>query len=157
MLCQHHKLHVHSERIFKCQVRVVYIMAKKVKVSSSYSGNVTKKGVAQPKEETYEFIPSEFDEKTYIKKDILGTKVTLVFALISLLVGFAAGSFSTLTGTPLWGFILVVVVFAGMRRFLKLIGLDTTEVKASSMLGNYITSIFLIICVWTIMINPPFV
>lgn len=135
----------------------MYPMAKKVKVSSAYSGNVTKKGVAQPKEETYEFVPSEFDEKTYIKKDILGTKVTLVFAVISLLVGFAAGSFSTLTGTPIWGFVLIAVVFVGMRRFLKLIGLDTTDVKASSMLGNYITSIFLIICVWTIMINPPFV
>ena len=132
-------------------------MAKKVKVSSSHSGNVVKKGVEQQREETYEFVPSEFDEKTYIKKDILGTKVTLVFALISLIVGFCAGSLSTLTGSAVWGFVLIVVVFAGMRPFLKLIGLDTTDVKASSMLGNYITSIFLIICVWTIMINPPFI
>lgn len=132
-------------------------MAKKVKVSSAYSGNVTKKGVAQQKEETYEFVPSEFDEKTYIKKDILGTKITLVFAVVSILVGFAAGSFSALTGSPIWGFVLTVIVFAGIRAFLKLIGLDPTDVKASSMLGNYIMSIFLILCIWTIMINPPFV
>jgi hypothetical protein len=146
-----------AERTFKCQVFIVCPMAKKVKVSSAYNGNITKKGAEQPKEETYEFVPSEFNEKTYIEKDILGTKVTLIFALVSILVGFAAGSFSNLTGTPVWGFVLIAVVFAGMRRFLNLIGFDTMEIKASSMLGNYITSVFLILCIWTIMINPPFI
>lgn len=131
-------------------------MAKKVKVSSSHSGNVVKKGVAPPKEETYEFIPSEFDERSYIERDITGTKATLIFALVSLIVGFCAGCLYSLTDTMVWGVVLVVVVLAGMSQFLKLIGIDTTKIKAGSMLGNYITSIFLILCVWTIMINPPF-
>ena len=132
-------------------------MAKKVRVSSPHSGNVVKKGVPQQKEETYEFIPTEFDERTYIKKEITGTKVTLIFALTSLIVGFAAGCLHTLTDSAIWGVVVVVVVFAGMTQFLKLIGIDTTKIKAGSMLGNYITSIFLILCVWTLMINPPFI
>jgi hypothetical protein len=132
-------------------------MAKKVRVSSPHSGNVVKKGVPQQKEETYEFVPTEFDERTHIKKEITGTKVTLIFALTSLIVGFAAGCLHTLTDSAIWGVVVVVVVFAGMTQFLKLIGIDTTKIKAGSMLGNYITSIFLILCVWTLMINPPFI
>jgi len=143
--------------IFKCHARIVYAMAKKVKVSSHSSGNVVKKGVSKPKEETYEFVPTEFDEKTYIRNDIIGTKVTLIFSLVALIAGFGAGALSTLTGSAVWGFVLVVVVLAGMTQFLKLLGFDTTKVKASSMLGNYIISVFLMLCVWTLMINPPFV
>ena len=123
----------------------------------THSGNVIKKGVPQPKEENYEFVPSEFDEITYIKKDIIGTKVTLIFALMSIIVGFAAGSVHTMTGNSIWGFVIMIVVLAGMSQFLRLLKFDTTQIKASSMLGNYITSIFLILCIWTIMINPPFI
>lgn len=132
-------------------------MAKKVKVSSSSSGNVIKKGEPKQKEETYEFVPSEFDEVAYIKKDILGTKVTLIFSLVSIIAGFAAGALSTLTGNSIWGYVVCGVVLAGIAQFLKILGFDTTQVKASSMLGNYIVSIFLMICIWTVMINPPFV
>lgn len=131
-------------------------MAKKVKVGSSSGSNVVKKVSAkQEKEESYEFVPSEFDEKAYIVNDILGTKVTLIFSLVSIIAGFCAAALHALLG-PVGGFVLMAVVLAGMTQFLKRIGFDTTKIKASSMLGNYVISIFLMLCIWTLLINPPF-
>ena len=132
-------------------------MAKKVKVSSSSAGNVVKKGTVEKKEETYEFTPAAFDEQEYIKGDILGTKVTLIVCAVSLIVGVCAGCLMNATGQWLYGLLLVGLAIAGMGQLIKLLGFDTSKIKASSMLGNYITGIFLMLCVWTLMINPPFV
>lgn len=134
-------------------------MAKKVRVntSSGYNkGSISKKASAQVKEPTYEFTPSEFDEKEYIKTEIINTKATLIFCAFSLITGFAAACLSKATGQYLFGIVLMGVVLAGMGQFLKLIHLDTSSVKPMSMVGNYVVSIFLMLCIWTLMINPPF-
>ena len=50
-----------------------------------------KRKVGEPKEPEYEFVPPEFDEKEYIYKDLYGTKVTIICAVLAVIVGICAG------------------------------------------------------------------
>lgn len=115
-----------------------------------------KRKVGEPKEPEYEFVPPEFDEKEYIYKDLYGTKVTIIIAILAVVVGVCAGCI-----TNIWnwvgGLVLMIVVLAGMKPFLRLIRFDTDLVETKTMLGNYILYLLLTIGVWTLVINPPFI
>ena len=124
-------------------------MAKKKKISS---------GPAEPE---YEFLPPDFDEKEYIYKDIYGTRVTVIVAVLAIIVGICAGCLQTLLAANSWawlvGLLLVIVVLIGMKPFFKLIHYDLELIESKSMLGMYGLYILLVIGVWILAINPPFV
>lgn len=110
----------------------------------------------KPKEEEeYEFVPPDFDEREFILKDIYGTKILLVVSLLAVLMGIAA---SLIQNAWEWygGMLLLLLVIAGMKEFMKLIGFDLELVETKTMIGNYILFFLLSLGTWILLINPPF-
>jgi len=111
--------------------------------------------VEKASEEEYEFTPPEFDEKEFILKDIYGSKVLFATTLLAIVIGVLA---SCIDKVWLWygGLLLIIVVIAGMKPFLKILRFDVDLLDQKSMLGNYVLFFLLSLGVWILMINPPF-
>ena len=110
-------------------------------------------------EEEYEFVPPEFDEEEFIRKDLYGTKILLIVACFSIVIGLLCSclqkSFDGNTGIGLGLALLFLGVFA-IKPFLKLIRFDPDLLERKSMVGNYILYLLLGLGIWILMINPPF-
>jgi hypothetical protein len=120
-----------------------------------------KRRVSEKKEDEYEFVPPEFDEREFILKDLYGTKVLGVVALLAVIIGLLAACihFVLLDITEfgyLLGFLLIILVIAGMRNFLAILKFDTELLEQRTMIGNYILFFFLALGVWIILMNEPF-
>jgi len=120
-----------------------------------------KRRVSEKKEDEYEFVPPEFDEREFILKDLYGTKVLGVVAVLAVVVGLLAACIHyvlldiTQYGYIL-GFILIIIVIAGMREFLALLKFNTELLEQRTMVGNYILFFFLALGIWIILLNEPF-
>lgn len=105
-------------------------------------------------EEEYEFVPPEFDEKTFLENDIKGTKtllLTALFAIICGIVAFLVGEINVLLG--------LIVLFGGMfalRYIYILIKIRPDEVERKTLLGNLVLFFLLFLGIWILMMNPPF-
>ena len=126
-----------------------------------------RKIVAKTKEPEYEFVPPDFDEREFILKDIFGTKITIVVAVMAVIMGVICGlvykSLAENTGLYV-GLVLMFGFMFLMKRVLKLITLDpdmlsagseSTGSSTKSMVGNYFVYLFLCLAVWILFINPP--
>ena len=111
-------------------------------------------------EEEYEFVPPEFDEEEFIRKDLYGTKILLIVACFSIVIGLLCSclqkAFSGDMGIGLGLALLFLGVFA-IKPFLKLIRFDPDLLERKSMVGNYILYLLLGLGIWILMINPPFI
>ena len=110
-------------------------------------------------EEEYEFVPPEFDEEEFIRKDLYGTKILLIIACFSIVIGLLCSclqrAFNGNTGIGLGLALLFLGIFA-IKPFLKLIRVDPDLIERKSMVGNTIMYLLLGLGVWILMINPPF-
>jgi len=110
-------------------------------------------------EEEYEFVPPEFDEEEFIRKDLYGTRVLLVVACFSVVIGILCScvqkAFDGNTGIGL-GLLLLFLGVAAIKPFLKLVRFDPDLLERKSMVGNAIMYLLLGLGVWILMINPPF-
>ncbi len=104
--------------------------------------------------EKYEWKPPDFDEKSFLKTDIKGTKVLMWAALLGLLLGILAYA---LTGiSALLG---VVVLLAGavlLKKILPLFRVDLEGVKTTTIAGNAAMLFIIGLAVWIVLLNPPF-
>ena len=110
-------------------------------------------------QEEYEFVPPEFDEEEFIRKDLYGTKVLLIVACFSIIIGILCSclqlSFADKTG--LWlGLLLLFLGIAAIKPMLRLFRFDPELLERKSMVGNYIMYLLLGLGIWILMINPPF-
>ena len=110
-------------------------------------------------QEEYEFVPPEFDEEEFIRKDLYGTKVLLIVACFSIIIGVLCSclqlSFTDKTG--LWlGLLLLFLGIAAIKPLLRLLRFDPELLERKSMVGNYILYLLLGLGIWILMINPPF-
>ncbi|MFA6710787.1 MAG: hypothetical protein WCR83_05650 [Candidatus Methanomethylophilaceae archaeon] len=112
--------------------------------------------VEKDEKEEYEFTPPEFDEKEFILKDIYGSKMLFAVTLLAVVIGVLASCIGKVWS---WygGLLLIIVVIAGMKPFLRIIKLDADLIEQKSMLGNYVLFFLLSLGVWILLINPPFV
>ena len=121
--------------------------------------------VAKTKEPEYEFVPPDFDEREFILKDIFGTKITIVVAVMAVIMGVICGlvykSLAENTGLYV-GLVLMFGFMFLLKRVLKLITLDpdmlsagseSTGSSTKSMVGNYFVYLFLCLAVWILFIN----
>ena len=110
-------------------------------------------------EEEYEFVPPEFDEEEFIRKDLYGTKILLIIACFSIVIGLLCSclqrAFSGNTGIGL-GLALLFLGTVAIKPFLKLVRIDPDLIERKSMVGNVIMYLLLGLGVWILMINPPF-
>lgn len=109
-------------------------------------------------EEDYEFVPPEFDEKEFILKDLYGTKVLLVVALMAIIVGVLCSCLQKMSDE--FGLYLgLLLLFLGafvQKKLLTLFGFKPDYLETKTMIGNYILFILLGLGIWILMINPPF-
>ena len=109
-------------------------------------------------EEEYEFVPPEFDEEEFIRKDLYGTKVLLVVVVFAAVIGVLCScvqkSFAD-AGLAL-GLLLLFFGVAAIKPFLKLVRFDPDLLERKTMVGNYILYLLLGLGVWILLVNPPF-
>ena len=111
-------------------------------------------------QEEYEFVPPEFDEEEFIRKDLYGTKVLLVVACFSIVIGILCSCLQlmfTPDKTGLWlGLLLLFLGIVAIKPLLRLLRFDPELLERKSMVGNYILYLLLGLGIWILMINPPF-
>jgi hypothetical protein len=110
-------------------------------------------------EETYEFVPPEFDEKEFLLRELYGTKVLLIAMMLAVVTGIVSACIYSVGsgGLELLGLLLIVLAMAGFKQFLVLIGFKAELVDQKMLISNYAMYFFLSLGVWIICINPPFV
>jgi hypothetical protein len=114
-----------------------------------------KRRVNDEPEDEYEFTPTEFDEKEFILKDIYGTKVFFVVTIIAVITAAVCACFSYL-GFWYVGLLLMILVVAAMKEFLKRLKFRVDMLEMKTMLGNYALYFLLTLGLWILFINPPF-
>ena len=97
-------------------------------------------------EETYDFVPPEFDERKFLENDIRGTKlllVTVAFSVICGIIGYAVGGVSIYLG--------LVVLIGGMvalRYLYPLARVPKESVETKTLLGNVVLFFFIFAGYW---------
>jgi hypothetical protein len=118
--------------------------------------------IVEEPEESYEFTPTEFNEREFILKDIYGTKICLVVLALGLVVGVVGGllcgyGFSHGMIEYMWVIATAISfgVMALMPKILGLMGFRTDMIEGKSMIGNYLIYLALGLGVCIIIANPP--
>ena len=105
-------------------------------------------------EEEYEFIPPEFDEEEFIRKDLYGTKVLMVVVVFSVVIGILASCVQkafTDAGLIL-GLLLVFLGVAAIKPLLRLVRFDPDLLERKTMVGNYILYLLLGFGIWILLL-----
>ena len=109
---------------------------------------------AEP-EETYEFTPPEFDEREFLLKDLYGTKVLMVAAMLAIIMGILA--FCLHRAVDWWlGMLLLFLTIFAFKQILGLLRFRIDLLEQKILIGNYILFMFLALGVWIVLLNPPF-
>lgn len=109
-------------------------------------------------EETYEWVPPEFNEKEFLEKDLRSTKSLMVTAALAILFGILAFGLGTLLGGLQLAAILVL--FAGaaaLRNIYPFLGIKESDVDKKILAGNIALFIMLSLGVWIMLMNEPFI
>ena len=108
-------------------------------------------------EETYEFVPPEFDEKEFLLKDLYGTKVFMVVLLLAVIVGILASCIQKFANDFWWlGLLLIILAMISFKQLLSLLKFRAELVEQKTLIGNYIMFLFLSLGIWILLLNPPF-
>ena len=110
-------------------------------------------------EEEYVFVPPEFDEEEFIRKDFYATKVLLIVAVYSVVIGILCSCLQKMlsgnNGLYL-GLALMFLGIAAIKPLLKVLKFDTDLLERKTLVGNAILYLLLTLGVWILMLNPPF-
>ncbi|WP_400259734.1 hypothetical protein [Candidatus Methanomassiliicoccus intestinalis] len=107
-------------------------------------------------EEEYVWVPPEFDEKAFLKKDILSTKLMAITAVIAIVFGIVAAGIGIALGNYAYGFIGWIAGAIAVTQSYKLLGMKKDEIEKMSLVGNILLYALLALGVWILLINPPF-
>lgn len=117
-----------------------------------------KRRITEKKEEEYEFIPSEFDEREFILKDIYGTKVLFVITILAVIVGIIGAVLCMVSSDYGWmiataiAFVMVLV----MKKLLTLLKFHVEMLETKTMLANYLLFLMLALGICIVGVNAPF-
>ena len=109
-------------------------------------------------QEDYEFVPPEFDEEEFIRKDLYGTKVLFVVVAFSIIIGILCSCVQK-AFTDVGLYLALLLLFLGVsaiKPLLKLVKFDPELLERKTMVGNYILYLLLGLGVWILLVNPPF-
>lgn len=107
-------------------------------------------------------IDDTFDEKEFILGDMYGTKVLVAVFIMAIISGIV---FSWIYGLlpkdgnlGVWVCLIIsVAIMYFMKPLLTKLGFHMDMLEAKTMIGHYIMYFLLMLGVWTLCINPPFV
>ena len=109
-------------------------------------------------EEDYEFVPPEFDEEEFIRKDLYGTRVLFVVVAFAVIIGILCSCVQK-AFTDAGLFLALLLLFLGVaaiKPLLKLVRFDPELLERKTMVGNYILYLLLGLGIWILLVNPPF-
>jgi hypothetical protein len=106
-------------------------------------------------EEKYEWVPPQFDEKAFLKKDIVGTKALMYTALVAVVFGALSAVVGDLLGT-LVGFVTYFAGVVFLNYSFKYARIRTEDVDKKTTIGNIALYMLLALGFWILLINPPF-
>ena len=109
------------------------------------------------KEETYEWVPPEFDEKAFLEKDIVSTKTMMISALLAVVFGVLAFGVGSLLGDLSTAALLVIFAgAAGLKYFYRLFRLESVDIDKKLLVGNIAMFVLLALGIWIMLMNEPF-
>ncbi|MDR3074578.1 MAG: hypothetical protein LBU30_00895 [Candidatus Methanoplasma sp.] len=116
-----------------------------------------KRRIIEEKEEEYEFVPSEFDEREFILKDVYGTKVLFVITILAVAVGIIGALLCAVSDSG-WMIATAVafVIVLAMKKLLLLLGFRVDLLELKTMLADYLLFLMLALGVCIVFINAPF-
>ena len=110
-------------------------------------------------EEEYVFVPPEFDEEEFIRKDFYATKVLLIVAVYSVVIGILCSCLQKMLSGNTGLYLALALMFLGIaaiKPLLKVLRFDTDLLERKTLVGNAILYLLLTLGVWILMLNPPF-
>ena len=109
-------------------------------------------------EEEYEFVPPEFDEEEFIRKDLYGTKIIFVVAAFAIIIGILCSCVQkAFADTGLWlGLALMFLGVAAINPLLRLLRFDPELLERRTIVGNALFYLLLTLGIWILLVNPPF-
>lgn len=118
---------------------------------------------AEAEEDTYEFVPPDFDEKEFILKDMYGTKVLIAVFILAIVAGIIDGVIQRIimnsmgaggqTVSVIIGLAIIIAGIVGMKKILLLLKYPEEAVDTKSMIGNYIMFALLTLGVWILCVS----
>lgn len=119
-----------------------------------------KRRIKEEPKETYEFTPTDFNEREFILKELFDTKIFFVVIALGLVSGILWALFYRLEalGSYSWiiGFIIVVLILAGLKNILAFFKVRVEMIQSKTMIGNYVMYLLLATGVAILLINAPF-
>lgn len=112
--------------------------------------------MAKKKEENKDFVFPKFDEKEYIQKEMLQTKVTFITLGYALLVGVGSFAVSRINQAlvPL-GFLLGIFAILNLKTLYTKLNIDLSKFEKGNWVGNGFLTFFTWLGVWILLSNPP--
>lgn len=107
-------------------------------------------------EEEYVWVPPEFDEKAFLEKDILSTKLMAISAVFAIVFGIISAGIGIALGNNAYGFIGWIIGAILITKSNKIIKLEKEDMGKMGMVGNVLLYALLALGVWILLINPPF-
>jgi hypothetical protein len=104
-------------------------------------------------EEKYEFVPPDFDEKAFLKKDLGGTETLLVTAVLAVVFGIIA--YIAAGVSPLLGLVVLIAGIILLRYIYRLLRIGSPDMEFKTLGGNIVLFFFLGLGIWILMMNPP--
>ncbi|HKM14112.1 MAG TPA: hypothetical protein VJY42_04280 [Candidatus Methanomethylophilaceae archaeon] len=116
-----------------------------------------KRRIKEEPKETYEFTPAEFDEREFILKELFNTKLFFVAITLAILSGMVWAFVFTL-GEHTWiiGLLFCILIMAGMKKIIGLLGIKVEMIQGKAMIANYIMFFLLATGIAILLINAPF-
>lgn len=112
--------------------------------------------MTKKKDEDKDIIFPKFDEKEYIQKETLNTKVTLITLGYAIVVAFCSFGLSRIS--PLLvpvGFLLGIFAIMNLRMLYEKLKIDTSKFEKGNWIGNGMMTFFCWLAVWILLSNPP--
>jgi hypothetical protein len=100
-------------------------------------------------DEDYEFVPPEFDEKEFLKKEIKDTKISLITIVLAIVFGIMAGVLSSINKSMILPSLLIGLAgVVGLK-------IDVSHFQKKNWLGSIGTFFFTFLAIFVLMINVP--
>jgi uncharacterized membrane-anchored protein len=107
------------------------------------------------KEEEYEWVPPEFDEKAFLQKDIIGTKALMITAMMAIIFGIVSFAVGAVINNYV-GFLAYVAGAIFLTYSYRMFKVDRTAIDKKGMVGNIALYFLLALGIWILVMNEPF-
>ena len=110
----------------------------------------------EEKEPEYEWVPPEFDEKAFLKKDIVGTKALMYTTIVAVAFGAVSAALGNTVGS-LFGFVSYIAGVIFLNYTFKYARIRTEDMDKKTVIGNVALYLLLALGIWILFINRPFI